>query len=158
MTGFDLRLHPERLAVGLVPPHANIALTGGTAAIHGTLTTEAGRTVVFPHSLAEDAGPDIRVEGPFVALEVAETLDFSLTGVLVSLLTPLADAGIGVFTLSTFDTDWILVPADDADAAAKALTAAGHSVRTEPGGTRTGASQEPHHPTSDSAQHTEEQR
>nr|WP_218889509.1 ACT domain-containing protein [Saccharopolyspora hordei] len=112
----------------MVPAHANLALTGGDAPIHGSLTTDAGRTIVFPHSLAAEAGRDVRVEGPFRALEVAGPLDFSLTGVLASLLVPLADVGISVFTLSTFDTDWILVPADSAGKAADALTAAGHTV------------------------------
>ena len=42
-------------------------------------------------------------------------LDFALTGVLYALLAPLAEAEISVFTISTYDTDWILVPADRAD-------------------------------------------
>ncbi|MCI2418000.1 ACT domain-containing protein [Saccharopolyspora sp. K220] len=128
MTRLKLRLHDEPLAVGLVPAHANLALTGGNAPIHGSLTTEAGRTIVFPHCLAAEAGPEVRVEGPFQALEVDGPLDFALTGVLAALLVPLADAGISVFTLSTFDTDWILVPADAAGKAAGALNAAGHTV------------------------------
>lgn len=127
-TSLTVLVHAEELAVGLVPPHANVALTGGTAAIRGTLTTRSGRTIVFPQHLAAEAGPDVRVQGPFRALEVEGPLDFSLTGVLASLLVPLADAEVSVFTLSTFDTDWILVPADSADLAAEALTAAGHTV------------------------------
>ncbi|MGW1679227.1 ACT domain-containing protein [Saccharopolyspora sp. NPDC002376] len=123
-----LRLHGELLAVGMVPTHVNLALTGGNAPIKGSLTTSAGRTIVFPHSLAAEAGRDVRVEGPFRALEVHGPLDFALTGVLAALLVPLADAGISVFTLSTFDTDWILVPADAAARAAEVLTAAGHTV------------------------------
>ena len=45
-----------------------------------------------------------------------------------SLLAPLAEAGISVFTLSTFDTDWILVPASSADAAAEVWVSQGHAV------------------------------
>ena len=47
---------------------------------------------------------------PFTAFEVEGPLDFALTGVLAELLAPLAEAEISVFTLSTYDTDWILVP------------------------------------------------
>ena len=65
-----------------------------------------------------------------MAFEVAGPLDFAETGVLSGLLAPLADAGISVFTLSTYDTDWILVKADAADAAAEAWTAAGHTLTT----------------------------
>ncbi|GAA0523831.1 hypothetical protein GCM10011581_49540 [Saccharopolyspora subtropica] len=128
MTALKLRLHAEQLAVGLVPASANLALTGGTAPIHGSITTGAGRTVIFPHSLAAEAGRGVRVEGPFRALEVDGPLNFSLTGVLAALLVPLAEAGISVFTLSTFDTDWILVPAEAATRAADVLIAAGHTV------------------------------
>ncbi|MBB5156674.1 ACT domain-containing protein [Saccharopolyspora phatthalungensis] len=131
MTGFNLRLHAESLAVGMVPAHVNLALTGGTAPIHGSLTTEAGRTIVFPYSLAAEAGRDVRVEGPFRALAVDGPLDLALTGILARLLMPLADAGISVFTLSTFDTDWILVPADAAEKAADVLNTAGHTVDIE---------------------------
>ena len=50
--------------------------------------------------------------GPFTAFAVQGPLDFALTGILATLLQPLADAEISVFTISTFDTDWILVPRD----------------------------------------------
>lgn len=65
---------------------------------------------------------------PFTAFAVDGTLDFSLTGVLVELLTPLAEEEISVFTLSTYDTDWILVPVADADRAAEAWRRRGHEV------------------------------
>ncbi|MFI0466946.1 MULTISPECIES: ACT domain-containing protein [Saccharopolyspora] len=131
MSRLKLRLHAEQLAVGMVPAHVSLALTGGTAPIHGSLTTGAGRTIIFPYSLAAESGPDVRVEGPFRALEIDGPLDFALTGVLAALLAPLADAEISVFTLSTFDTDWILVPADAAVRAAEVLTSAGHTVDIE---------------------------
>lgn len=51
-----------------------------------------------------------RAEGPWSAFRVAGTLDFSLTGVLHRILDPLASARISIFALSTFDTDYILVP------------------------------------------------
>jgi hypothetical protein len=49
--------------------------------------------------------------------------------VLSGLLAPLADESISVFAISTFDTDWVLVPAGQADKAAEAWSRAGHSVR-----------------------------
>ncbi|MGP4019535.1 ACT domain-containing protein [Saccharopolyspora sp. 5N708] len=130
MTALELRLHDEPLAVGMVPAHVDFGPIG-TAPIHGSLTTEAGRTIVFPYRMAAETGPEARIEGPFRALEVDGPLDFALTGILAALLVPLAEAGISVFTLSTFDTDWILVPADAADEAAAVLDAAGHTVAIE---------------------------
>ena len=51
-----------------------------------------------------------------------------MTGVLVALLAPLAEAGVSVFVLSTFGTDWILVHKNDADKAEEAWRRSGHAV------------------------------
>ena len=69
-----------------------------------------------------------RAQKPFTAFAVQGTLDFALTGVLAELLAPLAEEAVSVFTLSTFDTDWILVPADRADDATEAWRRRGHTV------------------------------
>jgi hypothetical protein len=61
-------------------------------------------------------------------LKVRGPLDFSLTGILASLATPLADAGVPIFAISTFDTDYVLVFESDLDRAIAALEAAGHRV------------------------------
>jgi uncharacterized protein len=60
-----------------------------------------------------------KVDGP---------LDLSLTGVLVSLTGPLAQAGISVFAISTFDTDCLLVKKGELRRAAEILHRAGHRV------------------------------
>lgn len=53
---------------------------------------------------------------------------FTETGVLSSLLTPLADAKIGVFAISTFDTDYLLVAAENLAAAIATLEQSGHKI------------------------------
>lgn len=68
----------------------------------------------------EDGWRGFRVRGP---------LDFSLTGVLAGLSGILADHGIPIFAVSTFDTDYILVKAGDLDRASGALKRAGHEIR-----------------------------
>jgi hypothetical protein len=55
-------------------------------------------------------------------------MPFTLVGVVASLTVPLANAGVSVFVLSTFDTDYVLVKATDLDRAITALRAAGHTV------------------------------
>jgi len=47
---------------------------------------------------------------------------------VATLADPLAGAGISIFAISTFDTDYILVHEPDLDAAVVALTHAGHGV------------------------------
>jgi uncharacterized protein len=62
------------------------------------------------------------VEKDFRLLKVEGPLDFSLTGVLSLLLKPLADAAIPVFTISTYDTDYILVKDGQLEQAIRALS------------------------------------
>lgn len=71
---------------------------------------------------------DVRAEPGWRALRVAGPLDFALTGVLLSLLEPLAAAGVSVFALSTFDTDYLLVREAALEEALTALAGAGHRI------------------------------
>jgi hypothetical protein len=69
---------------------------------------------------AEEDLPDgVRAERGWCALELCGPLDFSLTGVVASLVSPLAEAKVPIFVLSTFETDYLFVTA---------LHAAGHTV------------------------------
>ncbi|GAB3262589.1 ACT domain-containing protein [Kineosporia babensis] len=68
------------------------------------------------------------VEGPFTVTRAAGALEFSQIGVLMRLLKPLADAGIPVLNVSTFDTDWVLVPAAQSVVAASVWRHAGYTV------------------------------
>jgi len=55
-------------------------------------------------------------------------LPFGLVGVLLAALGPLAGASVGIFALSTYNTDWVLIKDADAAAGVAALRAAGHTV------------------------------
>ena len=66
---------------------------------------------------------------PWRALRVDGPLDLALVGVLAALAGPLAEAGVSVFPIATYDTDWILVREADAERACAALERAGHVVR-----------------------------
>nr|WP_206485505.1 ACT domain-containing protein [Thalassotalea sp. G2M2-11] len=61
------------------------------------------------------------VESDWQALEVVGPLDFSLTGILSSISTVLANEKISIFAISTFDTDYILVKSNTVSAAITAL-------------------------------------
>jgi hypothetical protein len=89
--------------------------------------TETETSVVCPSTALPDELPG-PVQGPFVAVVVDEVLDFAQVGVLVALLKPLADAGIPVLTLSTHDTDWVLLDAGKVPTAAAVWRAAGYEV------------------------------
>lgn len=55
-------------------------------------------------------------------------LPFDATGVLASLASPLARAGVPILAISTFDTDLLFVRKDHFDDAVAALTRAGHRI------------------------------
>jgi hypothetical protein len=77
----------------------------------------------------EGAVPDaVRAQRGWRALEVSGPLDLAMTGVLASLAVPLADAGVPIFAVSTYDTDYVLVPGARLHDAVTALRAAGHHV------------------------------
>jgi hypothetical protein len=77
----------------------------------------------------QDAVPEgIVCERGWRCLGVAGTMPFSVVGVLASMTAPLAEAGISVFAISTFDTDYLLVKDKDFDKAVAALRQAGHKV------------------------------
>ena len=63
------------------------------------------------------------------ALRIVGTLDFSLTGILSKIATILADAAVGIFAVSTYNTDYILVKAESLDRAVEALERAGYGFR-----------------------------
>lgn len=70
----------------------------------------------------------IRSAGPYRALELAGPIDLGETGVLASILGPLAVAGVPIFAISTFDTDYVLVPAERVEAAVESLRGEGWEV------------------------------
>jgi hypothetical protein len=61
----------------------------------------------------------LKCEGP---------LDFALPGIMASLAEPLADAGVPIFPIATYDTDYILVREPHLETALHALTGYGHVV------------------------------
>jgi uncharacterized protein len=72
---------------------------------------------------------DVEREGRWRCLKVEGPLDLSVTGILASLVTPLSEAGISIFSLSTYQTDYVLMKSEMLDRAVEALRAAGHEVR-----------------------------
>jgi hypothetical protein len=115
-----------RLAAAADAPAVPPAGTGFWAL---TEVGEERSLVCLEDLLPDDAADDgsIVVRG-WRILEVAGPLDLALTGVMAALSAPLARAGVPIFPIATHDTDWILVPGAQLDAAVGALRRAGHEV------------------------------
>ena len=81
--------------------------------------------------LLDQAPSGAEIDAGWRCFRIEQSFDFSVPGILASVLSPLAQAGIGIFATSTFSTDYVLVKAGDADRATAALRNAGHGVRNE---------------------------
>jgi hypothetical protein len=82
-------------------------------------------SVVCPERLVP-AG--VMTEPGWRCLQVVGPIPFTQVGVLAALVAPLAEAGIPVFAVSTFDTDYLLLRADHLDRAQAVLRNAGHEI------------------------------
>lgn len=115
-------LEQESSVCRLAPDSAAPTPTGEFWSVTRTATE---LSIVCPVG-SEPSGAE--VAGPWRILSVDGPLDFGLVGVLESILAPLAASQISVFTMSTFDTDHLLVMSDDLDRAVACLRAAGHTI------------------------------
>jgi len=121
-----LRIWNGRFAVCRLPPHEPVPTWVSTA---GEFTSVSRTREELSIVCAEDAvPPGIQCANGWRILEVQGPLEFAQTGILAALATPLADAGVSIFAVSTYDTDYVLVEERQLDSALRALTAAGHTV------------------------------
>jgi hypothetical protein len=123
----ELRTLDETFALARLPADAPVPAWVGGNDLLAVVRTRSELSIVC----RDDTVPQnvTEVQRGFRCLAVIGTLDFALTGVIASLAKPLADAGISIFGISTYDTDHILVRADRLEEAKAALRAAGHSLR-----------------------------
>lgn len=110
-----------RLAAGSeVPPWTAQADTFLTVSRTPTeLSIVADESAVPAEIVAQRGYRALRVEGP---------LPLELVGVLAAIATPLAAAGVPIFPIATYDTDYLLVPGAQLARAVSAFVAAGHRV------------------------------
>lgn len=119
----ELKKLPHELTVCKVASMADINLDSGFFFIGKTdeeislvcLTSDAPAQTLE----REDSWKGFRIEG---------VLDFSLIGILSRITGVLAESGIGIFAVSTYNTDYILVKDDNFDKATEALAIAGYSI------------------------------
>ncbi len=117
-----LSVLPGRLAIARLGPEEPLpAWIGG--GFFSVTRTGNELSVVCEQRLVPD---HVEFEPDWAALEVAGPLAFSQTGVIASLVRPLATAGLSVFVISTFDTDYLLIKRGRLAEAEAILVAAGH--------------------------------
>jgi hypothetical protein len=121
-----LTVLPDTFAVCRLDAGAAVPAWATTGSFLSVTRTAEELSVVCLQSLVPDR---VRCESDWRCLQLAGPIPFSTVGVLASLVQPLADAGISVFAVSTFDTDYLLVKAADLARAIDAWRQCGHIVR-----------------------------
>ena len=121
----QLFIVPEHLAVIRLEPNAALPPWASSGALVSFTRTEDELSIVCP---ANSVPAGVPCESRFSCLKVRGPLEFSETGVLASLASPLSEAGISLFVLSTFETDYILVAEDELERALAVLTGVGHQI------------------------------
>ena len=124
-----LSLLKEELTVCQLPPDAPMPqwAVGPVSFLSITRTTEE-LSIVCEAGFAPQSA---KQEPRWRAFKVDGPLDFALTGVLASLAASLAQAGLSIFSIATYNTDYVLVKADKVEAAIRALRFAGHVVQAD---------------------------
>lgn len=121
---FQLRLLPETFAVCRFPADADVPSWATGEFVSITRTAEELSIVC-----AEEGVPgDVRAERDWRCFQLQGPIAFTETGVIAGLTAPLADAGIGVFVVSTFDTDYVLVKSADVENVARLWRHSGRHV------------------------------
>lgn len=125
--GLRISLLPGRFAVCRLVAQAPLP-PGMAGAPFLSITRTAGElSIVCAEALAPAPA---RIERGWRCLALHGPIPFSATGVLAAMANPLAHAGVGIFAVSTFDTDYVLVKQAQLAKALAALRAAGHVVTT----------------------------
>lgn len=121
----DLDLLPEEYAVCRLP--AGSPLPSGLSEVgFGVVSVTWSADEVSVVCPVDRVPSGATAESPWRCLRVVGPLDFALTGVLASLVAPLAEARVNIIAFSTYDTDYVLVPGVRLDEAIATLTKAGH--------------------------------
>ncbi len=98
-------------------------------ALQGSFTTITKTLHELSVVCSQELIPEkIRSEKGWKVLMVKGPLEFSLTGVLANLSSSLADAGISIFAISTYDTDYLLVKSGDLRKSISVLIDTGHKI------------------------------
>jgi hypothetical protein len=114
-----------RFGIARLDPRSPVPAWVFRAGFVSVTRTDDELSIICDESVIPD---EVRPETGWRALRVEGPLDFGLTGVLSSIALPLATAGVPIFAISTFDTDYTLVREPMLNVAVAALRRAGHRV------------------------------
>ena len=125
MPNLTLSILPDTLSICRLDPNARVPDWADAHSFVSIARTADELSIVCPD---QNVPVEVNATRGWRCLKVEGPLDLSL-GILTSLAAPLAEAQIGIFAISTFDTDYVLVKEQALTDAIAVLAKAGHIVR-----------------------------
>ena len=119
--------HYSPLAIVRLPSDSEVPAWAQSGGFSSFTRTPEELSIVCESRLVP---PSLDRSNHWIRLEVEGPLSFSLVGVLAALTIPLAEAGVSVFAVATYDTDHLLIRSKEEQIAYEALTDAGHEIVT----------------------------
>ena len=119
----ELKIIPQEFSVCKVLDYSQVDLNQPFVF---TGSTDEEKSLVCPISFVP-RNTTARENG-WRAFRIEGVLDFSLIGILSKISSVLADNGIGIFAISTFNTDYILTKTENFEGAIQALKSAGYCI------------------------------
>ena len=122
----QLTLLTERMAICRLEPTSRLPAWASEGAFVSVTRTPRELSIVCP---ADNVPPEtVCADAGWRCFQVAGPLDFTQVGVMASLVAPLAAARVSVFTIATYETDYLLVQEAHLEEAIDALSEAGHRI------------------------------
>ena len=122
--GLSLELLDIAFSVCKVPDYSEVNLDQPFVF---TGRTDEEKSLVCPTAIVPDN--TLARDDGWRAFRICGELDFSLIGILTKISKILAENAIGIFAISTYNTDYILTKEKNFDKALQVLTEAGYEIR-----------------------------
>jgi hypothetical protein len=123
MPSHRFRLLPGDYCIAKLPPGAEVPPPQGETPFHSVTRTGEETSVICETRLAPTGA---KLSPGWKGISLIGPFPFEETGVLASVMSPVAKAGISVMAIATYDTDYLFVPSSEMEMAVKALVLAGH--------------------------------
>lgn len=128
MPTLTLKLLPETYAISQLPAAQAMPLWADGHGLVSVSRTPEELSVVCPEQRVPQG---VRSEGGWICFALQGPFAFNETGILASIANPLAQAKVGIFALSTYNTDYVLVKHKQLKLAVETLMQVGHQVLTQ---------------------------
>ena len=115
----------EVYGICIFPNNAPVPEWAVTASLYSITRTKKELTIVCPQSVIPS---DCEYDSNWRCFRIDGSFDLNQVGVISSLAAPLAQAGVSIFVVSSYDTDYFLVTGEKVEKAIAALSDNGHLI------------------------------